>query len=144
MILYDSKKAAKVLGVTLRQIQYWDEKGIVKPSIQKANGKGTVRLFSYEDLIQLKVVKRLRDNNISLKKIKKSIEYLKNELPNIKNPLIELSFVTDGDTIFVLTDDKDKLIDTLKSGQLTWHIPIDTIIREVEIIEKEEITHCAG
>lgn len=135
---YDSKKVAKVLGVTFRQLQYWDEKGIVKPSVRKASGRGTLRLYSYEDLVQLKVVKKLRDSNISLKKIKRSVDYLKSILPSIENPLAEFSFVTDGDTIFVLTNEKDKLIDTLKSGQITWHIPIDNIVREIAAIEQQE------
>lgn len=136
---YDSKKVAKVLGITFRQLQYWDEKGIIKPSIRKASGKGTLRLYSYEDLVQLKVVKKLRDSNISLKKIKKSVDYLKSMLLGIQNPLAEFSFITNGETIFVLTNENDKLIDTLKCGQITWHIPIDTIVKEIAVIEHQEI-----
>lgn len=136
--MFESKKIAKMLGISLRQIQYWDEQGIVQPSIKKAYGRGTRRLYSFEDLVQLKVVKRLRDNNISLNKIKKSVAYLKKELPNVVKPLAEFTFITDGETIFNLTDDSDKLIDTLRSGQLTWNIPIKNIVQEVVTIKEAD------
>lgn len=129
---YDSKEVSKLLSISLRQLQYWDEKEIVKPSIRAAIGKGTMRLYSNEDLIQLRVVKRLRDFGISLKKIKNSINYLKYALPYIDKPLVELSFVTDGETIFQLTCDQNLLIDTLRSGQITWHIPMSTILLEIK------------
>lgn len=141
---YDSKKVSRVLGISLRQLQYWDEKGIVKPSLRRASGKGTVRLYSFEDLVQLKVVKRLRENNISLIKIKKSVDFLKNMLPLGMKPLEKFCFITDGDSIFVLTDDNDKLIDTLKSGQITWNIPFDNIVKEMADIEKEVMNDYAS
>lgn len=135
---YDSKTVAKLLGISLRQLQYWDEQGIVSPSVRKARGKGTARMYSFKDLVQLKVVKKLRDNNISLKKIKKSIEHLKKEMPNIDEPLAELSFITDGDSIFKLTDDPKIIIDILRSGQLTWNIPFKKIVQEIITIKKAE------
>lgn len=139
--MFDSKTVSKILGISLRQIQYWDEQGVVSPSAHQANGRGTLRLYLYEDLVQLKVVKRLRECNISLKKIKRSVEYLKATLPDIKHPLASFSFITNGETIFVLTDKEDVLVDTLRSGQITWHISMNNIVKEIKEIKDTEKKH---
>jgi DNA-binding transcriptional MerR regulator len=132
---YDSKTIKKILGISLRQIQYWDEQGIVSPSVRKAGGKGTIRLYSFEDLVQLKVVKKLRDANISLEKIRRCIKYLKQCIPEIKKPLSELCFITDGVSIFILSDNNYLLIDTLSSGQLAWILPMKEVINEISQAE---------
>jgi len=127
---FNTKTASKIIGVTLRQLQHWDEKGLVKPSIREAAGKGTMRLYSYTDLIQLRVVKTLRDNRISLQKILRSLEYLQSHFPQIKRPLLELKFLTDGETIFVLTSDQKEILDTLKR-QFVFTLAIGEIVHKL-------------
>src|SRR4030042_6314715 len=127
---FNTKTASKIIGVSLRQLQHWDEKGLVKPSIREAAGKGTIRLYSYTDLIQLRVVKTLRDNRISLQKILRSLEHLQSHFPQIKKPLLELKFLTDGETIFVLTSDQKEIIDTLKR-QFVFTLAIGEIVQEL-------------
>jgi predicted RNase H-like HicB family nuclease len=119
------------VGVSLRQVQHWDETGLVKPSIREAAGKGTIRLYSYTDLIQLKVVKTLRDHRISLQKIRRSLEYLQSHFPEIRRPLLELKFLTDGETIFILTTDKEKIFDALKR-QFVFTLAIGELVRELK------------
>jgi predicted RNase H-like HicB family nuclease/DNA-binding transcriptional MerR regulator len=117
---FNTKTACKIVGVSLRQLQHWDEEGLVKPSIREAAGKGTIRLYSYTDLIQLRVVKTLRDNCISLQ----------SHFPEIKKPLLELKFLTDGETIFVLTSDQKEILDTLKK-QFVFTLAIGEIVHEL-------------
>jgi DNA-binding transcriptional MerR regulator len=127
---FNTKTASKIIGVSLRQLQHWDEKGLIKPSIREATGKGTIRLYSYTDLIQLKLVRTLRDNRISLQKIGRSLEYLQSHFPEIKKPLAELKFLTDGETIFVLTSDQKEILDTLKK-QFVFTLAVGEIVQEL-------------
>jgi predicted RNase H-like HicB family nuclease len=90
----------------------------------------------------LKVAKTLMDKGVSLQKIRKAINYLKKNMPEIKKPLSELRFLTDGETIFVLTKDKKVIIDTLKRGQLVFSIALGDIVEslkgEVVALQKEK------
>lgn len=139
---FNSKAVSKITGLSFRQIDYWDSTHFIKPSVSEATGYGSVRLYSFNDLIQLRVAKTMMDKGISLQKIRKAINYLKKNMPEIKKPLSELRFLTDGETIFVLTKDKKEIIDTLKSGQLVFSIALGEIIEslkgEVITIQKEK------
>lgn len=125
---FNSKAVSKITGLSFRRIDYWDSTHFIKPSVSEATGYGSVRLYSFNDLIQLRVAKTLMDKGISLQKIRKAITYLKKNMPEIKKPLSELRFLTDGETIFVLTKDKKEIIDTLKSGQLVFSIALGEIV----------------
>ena len=127
---FNTKMTCRIVGVSLRQVQHWDERGLVKPSVREAAGKGTIRLYSYTDLIQLRVVKTLRDHRISLQKIGRSLEYLQSHFPEIKKPLLELKFLTDGETVFILTADQKKILDTLKR-QFVFTLAIGELVREL-------------
>ena len=127
---FNTKTTSNIIRVSLRQLQHWDEKRLVKPSIREAAGKGTIRLYSYTDLIQLRVVKTLRDNRISLQKISRSLEYLQSHFPEIKRPLLELKFLTDGETIFVLTSNQKEILDALKS-QFVLTLAIGELVQEL-------------
>lgn len=129
---FNSKTVSKITGLSFRQIDYWDRTHFIKPSVSEASGYGSVRLYSFNDLIQLKVAKTLMDKGISLQKIRKAITYLKKNIPEIEKPLSELRFLTDGDTVFVLTKDKKKIIDALKSGQLVFSIAIGEIVESLK------------
>lgn len=139
---YNSKTACKLTYITKRQIDYWDSTHLIKPSIQEASGRGTVRLYSFEDLVQLAVVKKLKAQGITLQKIRKSIIYLRKNFPEIKKPLAQLKFITDGETIFMLTQDNKVILDTLAKGQLVFSLAIGQIIEalrgEVENISEEK------
>lgn len=129
---FNSKAVVKITGLSFRQIDYWDRTHFIKPSVSEASGYGSVRLYSFTDLVQLKVAKTLMDKSGSLQKIRKSITYLKKNIPDIKKPLSELRFLTDGETIFVITRDKKKIIDTLKNGQLVFSIALGEIVEELK------------
>ena len=129
---FTTKTIARVLGLSVRQIDYWDRTHFIKPSVSEASGYGSIRLYSFTDLVQLKVAKTLIDKGISLQKIRKAINYLKKNMRDVKEPLSELRFLTDGETIFVLTKDKRVIIDTLGSGQLVLSVALGKIIEDLE------------
>jgi predicted RNase H-like HicB family nuclease len=128
---FNSKAVSKILRIPLRVIDYWDRTNFIKPSVNEASGYGSVRLYSFTDLIQFKVAKFLRDQGLSLQKIRKSLNYLRKHLPEIEKPLAQLRFLTDGETIFVLTNKNREIIDTFKKGQYVLSIAIGELINEL-------------
>ncbi len=128
---FNSKAVSKIIGIPTRVIDYWDRTAFIKPSIREASGYGSVRLYSFTDLIQFKVAKFLRDQGLSLQKIRKSLNFLRKHLPEIEKPLARLRFLTDGERIFVLTDKDKVIIDTLNRGQYVLALAIEPLIKEL-------------
>ncbi len=129
---FNSKTVSKIIGIPTRVIDYWDRTNFIKPSINEASGYGSTRLYSFTDLIQFKVAKFLRDQGLSLQKIRKSLNYLRKHLPEIEKPLAQLRFLTDGETIFVLTNKNREIIDTLKKGQYVFALAIEQLINDLK------------
>jgi predicted RNase H-like HicB family nuclease len=129
---FNSKTVSKILGIPLRVVDYWDRTNFIKPSVHEASGYGSMRIYSFTDLIQFKVAKFLRDQGLSLQKIRKSLNYLRKHLPEIEKPLAQLRFLTDGETIFVLTNKNREIIDTLKKGQFVFTIAIEELINDLK------------
>ena len=130
-ISLNSKTVSRILAIPLRVIDYWDRTNFIKPTINEASGYGTMRLYSFTDLIKFKVAKFLRDQGLSLQKIRKSLNYLRKHLPEIEKPLAQLRFLTDGETIFVLTNKNKEIVDTLKKGQYVFAIAIGELINDL-------------
>jgi predicted RNase H-like HicB family nuclease len=129
---FNTKTVSRLIGITTRQVDYWDSSNFIKPSSREAAGYGSSRLYSFEDLIRLRVAKTLRDKGISLQKIRKSLSYLKKFMPDVESPLSDLKFLTDGETVFVLTQDSQVIIDTLKNGQLIISVSLGAIVDELK------------
>src|SRR3990170_8040605 len=129
---FNTKTVCSITGLTNRQVDYWDRTHFIKPSLKEASGYGTARLYSFPDLVSLKVAKTLIDKGISLQKIRKAITYLKKNFPDIEKPLAQIKFLTDGEKIFVLTDDGKKILDVLSHGQLVFAIALGEIIESLK------------
>lgn len=129
---FNTTNVVKITGLTTRQVDYWDRTHFIRPTVKKATGYGSSRLYSFNDLVRFKVAKTLLANGISLQKIRKSITYLKNNFPDIKQPLEELKFLTDGNTLFVLTKNKHVILDTLSQGQMVFTLAIGEIIESLK------------
>ncbi len=128
---FSSKAVSRIIGIPTRVIDYWDRTNFIKPSVSEASGYGSVRLYSFTDLIQFKVGTFLRERGLSLQKIRKSLNYLRKHLPEVEKPLAQLRFLTDGETIFVLTNKDKEIIDTLKKGQYVLTIAIEELINDL-------------
>jgi predicted RNase H-like HicB family nuclease len=129
---FNTNTVVKITGLTARQVDYWDRTHFIKPSLKEASGYGTSRLYSFIDIVQLKVAKTLIDKGVTLQKIRKAIIYLKKNFPDIEKPLAEIRFLTDGEAIFVLTKDKKAILDVLTKGQMVFALAIGEIIEELK------------
>jgi len=124
---FGAKVVKEITGVSRMQLQHWDRTGIVRPSVKIGTGKGSRREYSFKDLVQLKVAKKLRTEGISLQKIRKALEFLRRNFPDIKAPLAQLRFLTNGVDIFVLTEDPNVILNTLK-GQFVLSFALGELI----------------
>jgi DNA-binding transcriptional MerR regulator len=127
---YDSKMASRIVGVSLRQIQYWDERGFVRPSVKPAQGRGTKRLYSFHDLVCLKVAKDLTYHGISLRKVRRCLRPLKQYAAKAEQALNSLKYVTDGEKLFVITNDRKKILDAMER-HFVLSLGIGNLVREL-------------
>jgi DNA-binding transcriptional MerR regulator len=110
---YRGPQACKIVGISYRQLDYWTRTGLIIPSLQEAKGSGTQRLYSFNDLLQLKVIKRLTDAGASLRKVRQAIDYVRNDLADDWE---QATIVTDGDRVYACTTDAE-VVDLLRKGQ---------------------------
>ncbi len=127
---YRGPQACKIVGITYRQLDYWTRTDLVVPTIQPANGSGTQRLYSFNDLLQLKVVKSLTDAGASLQKVRQAIDYVRN---NLDQDWSKVTIATDGDKVYACTSDAE-VVDLLRSGQgvLGAIVAVDKIAEQLE------------
>ena len=129
---FNTKTVAALTGLTQRQIDYWDSTHFVKPSLKEAAGYGSGRLYSFEDIVQLKVAKTLIDKGVSLQKMRKAITYLKKNFPDVKKPLAQMRFITDGETIFKISNEGKVILDILSHGQMVFALALGEIIAQLQ------------
>jgi DNA-binding transcriptional MerR regulator len=110
---YRGPQACKIVGITYRQLDYWTRTKLVAPTVQGAKGSGTQRLYSFNDLLQLKVIKSLTDAGASLQKVRQALDYVKSDLGA---DWATLTIVTDGAGVYACTSDAE-VVDLLRSGQ---------------------------
>ena len=97
---YRAPQVCNLVGITYRQLDYWARTDLITPSLQQATGSGSQRLYAFGDIVQLKVVKRLLDAGMSLKKIRKAMGILRAEMES-ETPLSDVTLLSDGKTIYV-------------------------------------------
>ena len=97
--LYRSREAAQILGISLRQLRYWAQTDLVRPSLRSPGGH---HRYTFRDLIALKTAKRLIDAGVSVRRLRKSIRALRRILPTVERPLAELVLVATGDIVLVV------------------------------------------
>lgn len=124
MQAFNIKVACAVTGATERELRYWDQRGIVRPSISAAAGRGSKRLYSFVDLVQARTAKQLRSGGLSLQRLRGALRVLKEHPEKVRHPLAELRLVTDGSTLFRLTEDPKAMQDILAAGQCVSVIAI--------------------
>ena len=120
--------ACSAAGITYRQLDYWARTGLVVPEIRGAAGSGTQRLYSFRDILILKVIKRLIDAGISLQQIRAAIDHLR---ARGVDDLTQVTLMSDGVSVFECTSD-DEVIDLLKGGQGVFGIALGGVWRDIE------------
>ncbi|HUS93333.1 MAG TPA: MerR family transcriptional regulator [Phycisphaerae bacterium] len=129
---FNARQACALTETTTKQLVYWDNEGLVKPSVSPAAGRGSRRVYSYRDLLALKTVSKLREQGVSLQRIRKCVLYLRKHLTDVSEPLVFCSLITDGQTVF-LVEDEQTLVDTVRAqGQRVFlQLSIAAIDREL-------------
>lgn len=120
--------ACQVAGITYRQLDYWARTGLVVPEIRDASGSGTQRLYSFRDLLLLKVIRRLLSAGISLRQIRAAVEHLRSRGVD---DLTEVTLMSDGSSVFECTSEHE-VIDLLKGGQGMFAIDLGGVWRGIE------------
>jgi DNA-binding transcriptional MerR regulator len=125
---YRGPTACSAAGITYRQLDYWARTGLVEPSVRPAHGSGTQRLYSFRDILLLKVVKRLLDTGVSLQNIRTAVDYLRERGTA---DLTEITLMSDGTTVYACTS-PDEVVDLVQGGQGVFGIAVGRVVREVE------------
>jgi DNA-binding transcriptional MerR regulator len=126
---FRSPQVCSVVGITYRQLDYWDRSGLLGPSLQQATGSGTQRLYTFQDIVTLRVVKRLKDAGTSLHKIRTAFEQLDDEVGEDWRES-DITLLSDGSSIFAARSDEE-VIDLLKRGQGVFGIAVRPVHDEV-------------
>ena len=130
---FTAHQATKFTGCTSRQLRYWDQIGLVRPGVQGTGGRpGVPRLYSFRDLVALKVVKSLLDGGMSLQRVRRAWDYL-NRRAALDRHLSEVKLITDGVSIFKVARRNGEILDALREGQLAFFVAIDEIASGVEV-----------
>ncbi len=125
---YRGSTACHAAGITYRQLDYWARTGLVEPSIRPASGSGTQRLYSFRDILVLKVVKRLLDTGVSLQQIRTAVGHLRER--GVED-LAQITLMSDGASVYECTS-ADEVIDLVQGGQGVFGIAVGRVWREVE------------
>ncbi|WP_433280271.1 MerR family transcriptional regulator [Micromonospora sp. CA-244673] len=125
---YRGVTACHAVGISYRQLDYWARTGLVVPSVRDASGSGTSRLYSFRDLVVLKVVKRLLDAGVSLQNIRKAIDALRSR--GVED-LAGITLISDGTTVYECRS-PEEVVDLLQGGQGVFGIAIGGAFKEIE------------
>jgi DNA-binding transcriptional MerR regulator len=109
---FSGTRAAKIVGITYRQLDYWARTDLIRPSLVEANGSGSRRRYSYRDLLELRVIKTLLDAGIRLESVREVFTYLRQ---HVTSDIASAHIVISGTQVMLC--DGDQLVDVLRRGQ---------------------------
>jgi DNA-binding transcriptional MerR regulator len=127
LVGYRGPTACAAAGITYRQLDYWARTGLVQPSVRAAAGSGTQRLYSFKDILVLKVVKRLLDTGVSLQNIRTAVDHLR---ARGVDDLAQITLLSDGTTVYECTS-AEEVVDLLAGGLGVFGIAVSGALREL-------------
>jgi len=127
IIGYRGPTACSAAGITYRQLDYWARTELVVPSIRSASGSGSQRLYSFKDILVLKVVKRLLDAGVSLQNIRIAVDALRSRGVD---DLAQVTLLSDGTSVYECTS-SEEVVDLLRGGQGVFGIAVSGALREL-------------
>ncbi|MGW3121900.1 MerR family transcriptional regulator [Streptomyces sp. NPDC001107] len=125
---YRGPTACAAAGITYRQLDYWARTGLVEPSVRPAHGSGTQRLYSFRDVVVLKIVKRFLDTGVSLQNIRTAVVHLRER--GFRD-LERMTLMSDGATVYECTS-PDEVHALLQGGQGIFGIAVGVVWRDVD------------
>lgn len=127
LVGYRVPSACQIAGISYRQLDYWARTSLVVPSIRGAAGSGSQRLYSFKDILVLKIVKRLLDTGISLQNIRVAVDHLRKRGVG---DLAKITLFSDGVTVYECTS-PEEVVDLLQGGQGVFGIAVSGAMREL-------------
>jgi len=127
---YTGPEVCKITGISYRQLDHWTTTKLIKASVRNIKGSGFHRIYSFNDIVLVKLVKKLRSAGISLQKIRIALKNV-NKILGKNSNISDVSIFSDGSSIYVLTDN-DQMIDLLKKGQAVFGISLGPVHTETE------------
>ena len=124
---YRGVTACHAAGISYRQLDYWARTSLVVPSVRDASGSGTQRLYSFRDIVVLKVVKRLLDTGVSLQNIRVAVDHLRRR--GVRD-LAKITLFSDGTTVYECTS-PEEIVDLLQGGQGVFGIAVSGAMQEI-------------
>jgi DNA-binding transcriptional MerR regulator len=124
---YRVPDVCRIVGISYRQLDYWTRTGLVRPSVRDARGSGTQRLYSFQDLALLRIIKKLLDTGVSLQQVRKAIGTLR----SLKEPEVGTTIVSDGSRIYAV-ESPEAVVDLLAKGQGVFALAIDKVWTDLE------------
>jgi DNA-binding transcriptional MerR regulator len=122
---FTAAEACRYTRCTSHQLRYWDRIGLVRPSLQSTGGRpGVRRLYSFRDLVALKVISSLLERGMSLQRVRTAYDYLRKKA-ELDSHLSEVKLVTDGHSIYQMFRNDEELEDLLREGQMAFYWAID-------------------
>jgi DNA-binding transcriptional MerR regulator len=127
---YSGKRAAEVVGITYRQLDYWARTDLVRPTVADAQGSGSRRRYGYRDLLELKVVKTLLDAGIKLESVRSVFVYLRESLGE---DIVSAQLVISGESV-LLVRPGEALEDVRRRGQFVLFsvLSLEGVQRELD------------
>jgi DNA-binding transcriptional MerR regulator len=126
---FSGARAAEIVGITYRQLDYWARTDLVRPTLSDASGSGSRRRYSYTDLLELRVIKSLLDAGIRLESVRDVFSYLREDLGS---DVSSASLVIQGSSSVLIRTDGE-LIDLVKRGQGVLNIlPLAGVREEMD------------
>jgi DNA-binding transcriptional MerR regulator len=109
---HSGTRTAQIVGISYRQLDYWARTDLVRPSLADAQGSGSRRLYSYRDLLELKMIKNLLDAGLKLESVREVFTYLREHLDV---DIVAAHLVIEGNQVVLCQG--DELIDVVRRGQ---------------------------
>lgn len=137
---YSGTKAAQIVGITYRQLDYWARTDLVRPSLADASGSGSRRQYTYQDLLELKIIKNLLGAGIKLESVREVFQYLRS---HVTGDITAAHIVISGAQ--VLLCDGEQLIDVVRNGQGVLNVlPLAGVKGEIDASIREFRVAAAG
>ena len=127
---YTGPEVCNITGITYRQLDHWTSTKLVDASIRNIKGSGFHRIYSFQDIVKVKLVNKLRNAGISLQKIRIALSNVNKILGKNIN-ISDISIFSDGQSIYVVTDNNE-MLDLLRKGQAVFGISLGPVHTETE------------
>lgn len=131
---FSGTQAAKIVGISYRQLDYWARTDLIRPTAADASGSGSRRVYSYRDLLELRVIKSLLDAGIRLESVREVFTYLRN---HVDTDIVAAHIVISGQSVVLCQG--DQLVDVLRNGQGVLNVlPLsgvkDQVDAQIEVV----------